>query len=45
MRQQGVSGEDFLTVTQDVLVQELRLSLFTAKKLARLRDEFVAAGV
>ncbi len=42
LRHHGVSGEDFLSITAGVLTKELGLSKFTAKKLERLRDVFVA---
>ena len=40
LRQQGVAGEDFVSMTVDGLVKEVGLSSFAAKKLVRLRDAF-----
>ena len=42
LQAQGVSGEDFVNFTPAVLTQELRLSVFTARKLLRIRDAYLA---
>ena len=43
LRAQGVSGEDFFSLTQEELQHDLRLTPFTARKLARIRDAFLAS--
>ncbi len=39
--EQGVSGEDFAGLTDETLTKELRLTVFAAKKLLRLRTTFL----
>ena len=42
LRAQGVAGEDFLHFTATDLKQDLRTTPFTAKKLLRIRDAYLA---
>ena len=42
LRAQGCAGEDFLHFTDTDLKQDLRTSPFTAKKLLRIRDAYLA---
>ena len=42
LRAQGVSGADFAAMTEQMLQQELRLSIFTARKLVHVREAHLA---
>ena len=42
LRAQGVAGEDFVGLTSEMLQNDLRFSAFTAQKLLRLRDAYLA---
>ena len=42
LRTQGVAGEDFAAVTEQVLHKELHLSTFTSRKLIKIRDTYLA---
>ena len=37
---QGVAGRDFADFTEDIIVNDLRLTRFVARKLAAVRDMF-----
>ena len=41
LQSQGVCGSDFLSITCDTLVQDLRCTLFVAKKLVGIRNAFL----
>ena len=40
----AANGTDFLTVTEAILVNDLRLSGFAARKLIHLRQEYLAGS-
>ena len=42
LRAQGASGADFAAMTEQMLQQELRLSIFTARKLVHVREAHLA---
>ena len=41
LHSQSVDGSDFLSLSQEELTQELRLTPFAAKKLLKAREEFL----
>jgi len=41
LRAQGVAGEDFASMTAQVLQKDLRFSAFTARKLVQIRDTYL----
>ena len=42
LRTQGVAGEDFSAMTEQVLQKELHFSTFTSRKLIKIRDTYLA---